>query len=200
MTQAFEEFMRQYKATGSEKADGYSRDVFVGLEQHEKEEVFKLLETELPWSAEWLFLIDQEKALVVAKEKEAKLRGDPYQNVYLLQEQIVKHSGDLSYQRHMIDDYSNYTDSLKPRVVDSIDRTLTSDAALEFFKQVILVEVNSSAVARAARHLLDAFKVPCETVDEEEKYKRLLSDLRSDDIQVKRRAIARISTYGSASS
>ena len=152
-----------------------------------------MLESELPWSAEWLFLIDKEKALIVSKEKEAKWRGDPYLDVYMIQEQIVKYSGDLSYQRHMIEDYRNYIDSSKPLVVDSINRTPSSDAALEFFKQVILVEVNSSAVARAARHLLDALKVPSETDDEEEKYKRLVNELRSDDIQIKKKAIARVS-------
>jgi hypothetical protein len=192
MSLAFDKFMRQYKATGGEKADGYSRDVFLGLDEHEKEKVFKLLETELPWSTEWLFLVDPKKALATAKEKEEKLRGDPYADVYMLQEQLVKYSGDLLYQQHMIEDYPNYIDSLKPLVVDAIERTPTNEATLEFFKQVIFVEVNPSAVARASRHLLDSLKIPCESDDEERNYKRLISELRSDNVQVKRRAIAEI--------
>lgn len=42
MTAAFNEFMRQYKMTGSEKADGYSRSGFAGLDEDEKNEVFNI--------------------------------------------------------------------------------------------------------------------------------------------------------------
>jgi hypothetical protein len=38
--------------TGSEKTDGYSRVAFAGLSGQEKVEVFRILETELPWSAQ----------------------------------------------------------------------------------------------------------------------------------------------------
>ncbi len=37
MSYPFEEFKKQHAMTGSEKADGYSPDVFVGLGEHEKE-------------------------------------------------------------------------------------------------------------------------------------------------------------------
>lgn len=196
MTLAFERFMQQYNATGSEKADGYSRDALLGLDEHERKKVFKLLETELPWSAEWLFLVDAKNAFIVAKAKEEKLRGDPYANVYMLQEQLVKYSGDLVYQQHMIEDYPNYIDSLRPLVVDSIDRTPANEATREFFKKIILVEVNSSAVARACRHLLNSLKIPRKTEEEERKYKQLMSELRSDSAQVKRRAISELKRYG----
>lgn len=196
MTLAFEMFMQQYRSTGSEKADGYSRDALLGLDGDERKKVFKLLETELPWSAEWLFLVDREKASVVVREKEEELRGDPYAHVYMLQEQLVKHFGDLLYQQHIIEDYPNYIDSLRPLVVDSVGRTPANEAARDFFKQVILVEVNSSAVARASRHLLNSLAVPRKTEDEETKYKQLIAELRGDSAQVKRRAIAELERHG----
>lgn len=43
MTLAFEKFMKQYRMTGSEKADGYSSDAFVGLEESEKEVFVQLM-------------------------------------------------------------------------------------------------------------------------------------------------------------
>lgn len=43
MTVAFDIFMREHHATGSEKADGYSRNAFIGLSPQEKEQVFRLL-------------------------------------------------------------------------------------------------------------------------------------------------------------
>ncbi len=195
MTLAFETFMKLYKMTGSEKADGYSRDAFIGLEEHEKSEVFKLLVTELPWSAEWIFFLDPEKASVVAKENEKELRGDPYANVYLLQQQLVKYSGDIIYQKHMIEDYPNYIDRLKPYVVDSIGRTPSNEAKVAFLKQVILVETNESAVASASCHLLNAVKFPRTNEADERNYTRLMSELRSDSTQVKQRAIAEVENF-----
>lgn len=40
MTVGYDTFMKQYHAIGSEKADGYSRNAFIGLTSQEKEEVF----------------------------------------------------------------------------------------------------------------------------------------------------------------
>ena len=195
MTLAFDTFMKQYQMTGSEKADGYSRDAFIGLDEHEKEEVFKLLTTELPWSAEWLFLLDPERASAVAKEREKEMRVNPYQDTYMLQRQLTKYTGDLNYQKHMIEDYASYPDSSKPYVVDAIDGTPVNEAQLDFFKQVILVEVNTSAVARASRHLLDAKKIPRISETDKKNYSRILSELRSDSVQIRKKAIAEIDGY-----
>lgn len=195
MTDAFNEFMRQYKMTGSEKADGYSQNVFVGLEASEKEEVFRLLETELPYSAKWLFLLDSSKAVVIAKELEKKLRGNSYASVYMLQEKLVEYTADLSYQNHLIEDYPKYVDYLRPLVIDSIGRTPVNIKIVEFLKQVILTEASDDAVARAARRLLAALRIARATEDDDKKYKTLISELRNEDPQVKMRALKRISKY-----
>lgn len=195
MTLAFDTFMKQHNMTGSEKADGYSKDSFVGLESHEKETVFQLLSKELPWSVEWLFYLDPAKALVVAKKEEEKLRGDPFQHVYMLQQHIAQNTGDLLYQKRMIEDYPHYTDNLKPLVVDAISRTPVNKAVIDFFKQVILVEANPSAVARASRHVLKAVKVPRTNEIEERKFSRMVSELRSEEMHTKLRAIAEVERY-----
>jgi hypothetical protein len=195
MTAAFEKFMKQYKMTGSEKADGYSRDAFIGLDEREKEAVFELLVTELPWEVEWLFFLNPEKALVVAKNLEEKLRGNMYGRTFMLQEQLVRYTGDLLYQKHMIEDYPTYAESLRPLVVDSIGRTPTNEATIGFFKQVIMVDADASAVDRASRRLLESMKVPRATAADEDTYRRLVGELRSDKVQVKLNAIARIDKY-----
>ena len=183
MTAAFNEFMRQYKMTGSEKADGYSRKAFEGLDTREKEEVFHLLKQELPYSVEWLFFLHSKKALDVAKEEEAKLRGNGYVDVSILQKQLVKHSGDLSYQNHMIEDYPSYTDTLKPSIVESVRNTPVTTNAICFFKQVILTETNVSAVTRAVLALLDALNIPNTTFSERTYYDRLADDLRDGKVR-----------------
>lgn len=192
MSLAFEKFMMQYKMAGREKADGYSPDVFIGLEEHEKESVFKLLTNELPWSAEWLFALDPQRALAIAKEKEKELRGRSFGGAYLLQKAIVKYSGDLLYQEHMIEDYSSYDASLKANVIDAINCTPTNAATTAFFKQVILTETDSDAVASACIHYLDAFKIPSTTDTEKQTYDRLFTELRNGETPIKLRAISRI--------
>ena len=199
MTLAFEKFIKQYEMTGREKADGYSQDVFLGLDESEKKKVFELLVAELPWGIDWLFFLEPKKALTVAKERESELRGEPYGDAYMLQQQIVKYSGDLSYQKHMIDDYAVYSESVRPLVVDAIYRTPQNEDTISFFKHVVLTEVSGSAVARASRHLLDALKVPKASETEKENYRAMVAELRSGDTQTKLRAIAKLEKYKSLS-
>ncbi|AVR95815.1 hypothetical protein [Pseudoduganella armeniaca] len=195
MTAAFEKFMRQNQMTGSEKADGYSRDVFIGLEPEEREKVFDMLVDELPWSAEWLVLVNAEKAVQVMRELEMQWRGSPDQNVDWLQKQLVLRTGDLVFQQHMIEDYFNYSEWLRPGVVDSVGGTPTNALKLDFLSQVILVEVNEDAVVAAIRHLLYSIKFPRATDDEKRRYELLVRQLRCEDLDAKRLALLELQPY-----
>lgn len=195
MTAAFEKFMKQHRMRGSEKADGYSQDAFLDLDEYEKKKIFDLLVMELPWSIEWLFFICQKQALIVAKKMEETLRGEFYQDVYKLQEQIVKYSGDFNYQKRMMEDYQNYMDSSKPGVLDSIGRTPATREKLDFLKHVILAEVNRSAVVRAARYFLDDMNIPCANEVNDDNFERLVTQLCSENLLDKNRAIAEIERY-----
>jgi len=195
MTSEFDLFMKEYQMTGSEKADGYSIDALIGLSEREKEIAFDLLLKELPWSTKWLFILDAQKAASVARETEEEMRNKDGEDVYMLQQQLVKYTGDLVYQQHMIEDYAKYRDKVRPLVVDAVDRTPTNQAKIDFFKHVLLIEVNSNAVARAARHLLDAINFPRSTDSEKANYDRLISNLRSDDTRVKVNALGKIQKY-----
>jgi len=195
MTAAFDEFMRQHKMTGSEKADGYSRDVFTGLDEHERGVVFELLLNELPFSAEWLFLADPKKAVSVMKELEPEYRKDAYAHTYLIQQQLVRLCGDLSYQDHMIDDYPHYTDRLKQLVVSAVGGTPQNRKTLAFYKQVIMTETNERAVAMAASELLDIFKLPRATDEDKDGIRQLAYALRSDNTDLKLKALKRIEQH-----
>lgn len=195
MTISFDKFFRQFKLKGSEKADGYSKDVFFGLDQHEKEEVFELLLTEFSFSMEWLFFLDAEKALPIAKKKEEEMRGSEYAPVYKIQEELLEYTKDIVYQSHMIEDYPRYAESVKPLVVDAIGRSPANGAAVNFLKQVILTEVNESAVVSAALRLLRMLKIPRTNKSEEEYFQRLMTELRSKNTQVKLAAIDKVIKY-----
>lgn len=88
------------------------------------------------------------------------MRGDGYARAYMLQEELLDHTSDLSYQKHMIEDHSDYVDYLRPLVIDAIGRTPPTIESVSFLKQVILIETDSDEVARAARRLLNALNVP----------------------------------------
>lgn len=185
MTAAYEKFMDQYRAIGSAKADGYSRDVFIGLEMDEQEEVFNLLVSELPNTVNWLFVLDPEKALPIVRNRVQMWRGDRGKHVFLLQEALIKYGGDMTYQAQMIDDYPGYIDYLRPQAVAAIGRTPTNGATITFFKQVILTETKSEAVFRAADELLSALGVQCSTAEEIQQYRCYLLNLCSENVQDK---------------
>ena len=92
----------------------------------------------------------------------------------------------------MIEDYPGYIENLKPLVVDSIGRTPANAATIAFFKQIILTETNTSAIARAARRLLAAVQFPRQTETDEMKYKQTIRELTSASFDGKVRTLAQI--------
>jgi hypothetical protein len=192
MTASIDEFLRQHRMTGSEKADGYSPNAFAELTDQDRDIVFSKLADELPWSAQWIFLVDAGRAATVLKAQEQAMRGDPYGDVFMIQQSLVTYTGDLLYQKHMIEDYPNYIEKKRPLVVDAVHRTPANEETIRFFKQVIMVEVNSSAVARAGRHLLDSLGFPRATEPDKKHYDQLLNNLRSDDSQLKEQTLLQI--------
>lgn len=196
MSVTFDNFLKQYHMTGREKADGYCMDAFEGLSQEEKSIVFNLLLKELPWSAKWLFVLDKDNASAVVKNKEIEMRGDPYAHVYMLQQLLVSYTGDLCYQKNMIEDYFTYIERLRPMVVDAVAKTPLNSQVFDFFKQVIMVETNPSAVARASRHLLEMAQLPGPSEEAEQHRIRLMKELRKDDVASKRKAILEIDGFG----
>jgi len=173
----------------SEKADGYSGNDFIGLTECEKKIVFDCLVLELPWQIEWLFFLDPKRAAIVAKKKEAEERGTRHSHVYLIQKQLVNQCGEMKYQQHMIDDYYNYIDCLRPLGVDAIAQTPRSSSSVNFFKHLILVESNEDALAGASVHFLNSMGFVRGAESEKKLYLLLLSQLRSDSHLVKISAI-----------
>jgi hypothetical protein len=182
-------FLTKFGSAGSEKADGYSRNDFIGLTECEKKTAFDYLVLELPWEVEWLFFLDPKRAAIVAKKKEAEERGNRHSHVYLIQKQLVNQCGEMKYQQHMIDDYYNYIDCLKPLVVDAIAQTPRSSSSVNFFKNLILVESNEDALAGASVHFLNSLGFMRETESEKKVYLQLLSQLRCGSRLVKISAI-----------
>lgn len=189
MTLAFDIFMEEFNMTGSEKADGYSRSAFTGLSEAEREIVFDLLVSELPWQIKWLFFLDPKKAAFISRQKEAEQRGDRFAHVYMFQEQLVNQCGELVYQKHMINDYKNYVDYLKPSVLRAIVCTPTNSWTINLFKEVILVEVDKKLVVIASDYFLESTGFSRDIDENRILYNRLFSDLESEDTTRKVKAI-----------
>jgi hypothetical protein len=96
----------------------------------------------------------------------------------------------------MMDDYFTYIERLRPMVVDAVAKTPWNSEVFDFFKQVIMVETNPSAVARASRHLLEMARLPGSNEEAEQHRVRLMKELRKDDVASKRRAISEIDGFG----
>ncbi|MYM73113.1 hypothetical protein GTP56_13030 [Duganella sp. FT134W] len=187
MSAAFDEFMRQQRMTGSEKADGYSPNVFVGLSEEEKPIVLSLLLRELPWSAEWIWVVAPDNAEIILREWIDARRGDPYRHVYMALQSLVRHTGDLRYQQQMIEDYPSYHDDLKHQVVDAIHYTPVNVETINLFKHVVLEDADADARFSAAYSLLDSLQVR-----QNAEYERLLGHLRSEDLQLRAAALAQL--------
>lgn len=185
MSAAFDEFLRQHTASGSEKADGYSKAAFEGLSDEEMKQAFDLLEKELPYSVEWLFFLDPIRAKRVAENEEATSRKNSYYPTFILQRELLKQTGDLTYQQHMFEDYPHYADHIKPQAVDSLGKTPVSPDLAKILQSIVLTEVNEKAVARAAFHLVRIHSVPTQTEDERNKFWRLVANLKSDSALTK---------------
>ncbi|WEF30634.1 hypothetical protein [Pseudoduganella chitinolytica] len=193
MTPAFAEFTRQYHLTGREKADGYDWTAFAGLADDEKPVVFDMLEQELPWASDWFFALDPARALVVAQRIEPGLRGRS--GAHWLQQQIVRYAGDLRYQRHMMEDYPNYTDRNRAQVIDSLAATPANRDTIAFFKQLVTTEVQHDAVFRAGWALLSVLGVPGSTEPERHVYHRILDGFRQPEAAARLAALAQLAPY-----
>lgn len=193
MTPAFAQFTRQYHLTGREKADGYDWTAFAGLADDEKPVVFDMLEQELPWASDWFFALDPARALVVAQRIEPGLRGRS--GAHWLQQQIVRYSGDLRYQRHMMEDYPRYADRNRAQVIDSLAATPANSDTIAFFKQVVTTEAEHDAVFRAGWALLSALGVPGSTEPEQQVYHRILDGFRQPELAARLAALAQLAPY-----
>ncbi|AXA92019.1 hypothetical protein [Massilia sp. YMA4] len=193
MTPAFAEFTRQYHLTGREKADGYTWTAFAGLAVDEKQIVFDMLVRELPWACDWLFALDPVQALVVAQRLEPEMRGRT--NAYWLQQQMVRHSGDLRYQRHMMEDYAVYPSRHKAQLLRSLAATPMNERTIEFLKHVLITEVERDAVFWAGCALMDAFRVPNSTEVERQRHHRILDGFRQSQPAARLAALARLELY-----
>lgn len=189
LTKAFEIFLKEHEAKGREKTDGYSPEAFQGLDDYERKTVFRLLAEELPWSVKWLFYLDKDEATKITVAIEEKMRGDKYSHIYLLQEQLLLHAASNDYQIRMIEDYQNYDEDLKPKVIRCICRTPFNENVLNFLRTIVLAEVNSSAIYWSSIHLLDMALVFYSEKLDEKRREELISSLRGNDRLMKLNAI-----------
>ncbi|MCW7536726.1 hypothetical protein OOT46_02510 [Aquabacterium sp. A7-Y] len=191
MTPAFANFLKQYNATGSEKADGYSVDHFDGMSEQEKQQAFAMLSEQAdvdPESAQWLFYLDPSKAKDACEGLVRQKKSNPYAASFILLFYLAKYTADVQYQRQMIEGYATYAELHKHLAVEYIGRTQTTPGQIEFLKAVTLTEANEKAVARAAFNLLRACAVPSSTDAEKIQFQAYLDSLKGS-FETKTRAL-----------
>lgn len=193
MSDAYQRFIRQYNATGREKADGYDRSHFDGMTPAEKAQAFELLKDEavnLPEVVKWLFHLDAARAAPVALQIAQSRDSDAYYPWYLIYEQLQAHSQDLRYQKQMIDGYPRVAADYRAQAVEALGRTPPSAARRDFFRDVVTNESDPSVLAGAAYHLARDLKLPQTTDQEKKRFRDILVGLSGDD-PTQRRATLR---------
>jgi hypothetical protein len=184
VSDAYQQFIRQYNATGREKADGYARAHFDGMTPAEKAQAFDLLKDEVarhPSFVEWLFYVDAARAAPVALQIVQQQEVDPYYPAYLVYEQLQAHSQDLRYQQRMIDGYPRVPADYRDQAIEALGRTPPSPARRDFLRDVLLSETNPSVLAGAAYHLVVDLKLPYNTDAEKKRFRQVVAALGSED-------------------
>ncbi len=195
MSAAFDAFLNQFNATGSNKADGYSATCFDNMTPDEKLRAFEMLSDEIeavPQSAQWLFYIDDKKALAVCEPIADKMSQDPYSGSFIIYYYLLANTKNLAFQKKLISLYSTLPEHLKPLAIEHIGKTFATKDLSEFLKSILPTETNDVAVNRAAFHFMRAHAVPSRTEEEKQRYRSNLASLKDKILDVKLRTISSI--------
>lgn len=188
MTVIFEKFKRQYYSTGREKADGYVRGHFDGLSANEKIKAFDMLSDEMgvnPDAVEWLFYLNDRKAKQVCLDYiQANKSGDK-SGFFVIYYYLYKQSGDIRYQKKMIDEFYDFPDYQRGVALEYLRKTKVSMDYTDFLRSIIAGRHVEDLANRAAYHYLLAHNVPGETKKEQEVFDNFLDSLKSTDLSIR---------------
>jgi hypothetical protein len=194
-SEAWTRFERQLRATGREKADGYSAAHFAGMTDEEKQRAFDLLEQEArvdPSSAEWLFHLDPRRAEAAGLAQLAQPGTSPYRS-FILAHAIGHNSRDphlqQRMQQQMIASYPQLPADTRLRALLRLGSTPPTNALRAFLEGVLLGESDPDLLGGAAHQLLRAHGVPYATEADKTRFRELLSRLSDPSPAARRQAL-----------
>jgi hypothetical protein len=190
---AYQRFLRQYRATGQIKADGYARSHFDGLTAEEKRDAFALLEEEVrfdPAVVPWLFYLDRAEATAAALDLLERERNNPHLPAFALYAELQRYASDLRYQDLMMQQYPQLLPEHRLRAVEALGRTPPSAALVAFLESAVLTELDPPVRNNAAYQLLKALQLPYSSDDDIARFRCLLFRLGSANIADRKNALA----------
>jgi len=164
MTKTYQSFLRQSNAQGREKADGYDRSHFDGLDDTEREAAFIRLTEEAKYDHTcfvWLFYLDRNRAratcLALLQNGELSDELCPVEAYRCL----FVHFGDPAHQTAMIESSRLVRSAYdKPTAIVIALRAGNSPEVRNYLKEVVLGESDAETVHTAAFEFLCLYEIP----------------------------------------
>lgn len=195
MTAAFDNFLKQYNSSGSQKADGYNQSHFKNLTNTEKYKAFELLEEELiaPDVTDWLLYLDESRAINTMKQYISNVTPGTTAGVHRIYNALYKATGDQQYLDGLINSYKDYFDWEKEEALWLIrNNNPAIETTNNLYKNILNTEENPKAQALAADFYLRNKGYTCNSKEESKSFFNLKEQLISLNINERKNLLANL--------
>jgi len=194
MTNTFSHFKNQLHSKGSQKADGYDKSHFDGLNENEKNEAFNLLKKEsvAPGVPEWIFYLNRSKAKEYFDDYIEKNNSET-PGIHRVYFQLYIETKEKHYQNLLINNFFNYPNRDSREALWLINGCdFENFMKIELLKKIILNHSPTKAVITASDFYLRLNGFNLSTQEEKDRFYEIRSLLSSNSIDSKMKAITKI--------
>lgn len=196
MSETWEHFMRQYRAQGPEKAEGYEERHFAGMEFAERARAAELLRRELPGSPSaasgGLVLLGDEFAVQALLRFVREYDGQEVDNIDQAYYALWRLTDDPLWQVKMIESYPLTEEAHRGGFMLRLRETPPSPEMWAFLEEVAVVEEDFAGRTLAGELLLDVAGVPDETEEEQAQRAAMMQVFRGGTQQERRTLVQRL--------
>lgn len=196
MSESWEHFLRQYRAQGPEKAEGYEAGHFAGLNLDERARAAELLRRELPGSpgaaAPGLVLLGDGFAVRALLRFAEEYDAEPVDNMDRAYFALWQLTGEPYWQLKMIEAYPLVDEVARAGFMLRLRETPPSVEMRGFLEDRAVAEEDAAARALAGELLLDVLAVPDGTAEERERREAMMQVFRGGSQQSRRVLVQRL--------
>src|SRR5262245_47357064 len=191
----FDRFLKQLRAQGMEKADGFDPSHFDGLSQDERLEAFRLLQDALlkgdDTAAHDLVLLDPQGARPALEAAWPKYKGDALGGLNVAEE-LWGLTGESRYRDFMVDSLRQSNRTVRQRALMALRGAPHDDRLMTALQSVILNDPDEIIRSLAATHLLYGLGLVASFQAMKHPYRQIENDLSDERREVRERALAEL--------
>lgn len=180
MSFAYEVFLTQFNAVGSEKADGYSKKMFEPLNQEEKKRAYSLLLNELPaspYNAEWLIFLQPSQGVLDCENAAEKMKSDPTSGVFIVYYYLWEYTKQEHYIDQIIDLYAKVISRHQKLIIRLLGK-IPLEKSFSFLKKIFLLTEDEANIGDLATSFLNFFSIEKTEPHQREEYRNLITSLK----------------------